>query len=205
MQVLLEQAADGAQASVYSQIASAKAEDKWTLHATAQVRRAGARAGVAVDWASVEQGCTEAVDVERAYEDAAAIGLEYGPCFRGLRRLARGDGEALGEVELPDGVAGADRSVVHPALLDAAFHATFCLSEEGALALPFAIERWTVHQAGASAARVHVRRTGNAEGSSFAFDVTLADGEGRGIRKMQGLQARAVDAEALGQRGTKEP
>ena len=108
VQVVLEQGEDGAQATVYSQAASAKVEDTWTPHASAQVRPARDVAGAKVDWASVEQRCTEAVDVERVYEEFAALGMEYGPCFRGLRFLARGEGEVLGKVELPEGVVAAE-------------------------------------------------------------------------------------------------
>ena len=78
------------------------------------------------------------------------------------------------------------------------------MSEAGALALAFAMERWTVHQAGASAARVHIRRRGSAEGSGSAVDMTLSDEEGRLIAEVKGLQGRAVDAEALGREQAKD-
>jgi acyl transferase domain-containing protein len=182
--------------TLFSRLHDARHGTPWTRHASGllTMRPAIDVTGAKVDWASIEQRY-ETIDVDRMYEQAAAAGLAYGPSFRGLRRLVRGDGEALAEVELPGGAVAADRYGIHPALLDAAFHATICMS--GTLALPFAIERCIVHQAGSTAARVHVRRTTAAAGASFAVDVTLADEEGQAIAEIKGLQAREVKPDAF--------
>ena len=139
------------------------------------------------------------MDVAHAYERATAAGLEYGPAFRGMRRLSRGNGEALAEVALDDGVEGAELYGIHPALLDAAFHAALGLSEtEDGLSLPFAIERLTVNAPGAAAARVHVRAADSPEAADESVDVTLTDEQGLVLAEVKGLRVRRLDAEALG-------
>ena len=57
------------------------------------------------------------------YDQLAATGLDYGPAFRGLTAAWRHNGHLYADVTLPDGT-DPDRYPVHPALLDAALHAT---------------------------------------------------------------------------------
>ena len=85
------------------------------------MRRAGADEAARIDLAAVRARCSERVEVSQAYEGFASIGLDYGPAFRGLQSLWRGTNEALAEVSLPEGIEGAERYGIHPALLDAAF------------------------------------------------------------------------------------
>lgn len=99
-----------------------------TTHARATVRRrpAGDAAErpipAAVDLTALADGYRDEVDVGAYYEHLATIGLSYGPTFRGLTRLVRRDGAALGLVELPADGDDASAYRLHPALLDACFH-----------------------------------------------------------------------------------
>ncbi|MET7454868.1 SDR family NAD(P)-dependent oxidoreductase [Streptomyces sp. NPDC005574] len=64
-----------------------------------------------------EPGVREA-DLTSVYAGLAALGIDYGPAFRGLQEGRRTDTEALGRLAArPD--AG---HLLHPAVLDAAFH-----------------------------------------------------------------------------------
>src|SRR6185369_10083575 len=68
--------------------------------------------------------------VEGLYERLADAGLGYGPEFQGLRAVWKRGDELFAEVQLPEGlVKEAGLFGLHPALLDAAFHA---LALEGA-------------------------------------------------------------------------
>ena len=108
-----------------------------------------------------------------------------------LRDLTTGDGEALGDVQLPEGVEGAESYGIHPALLDAAFQASSGLLAERALSLPFAIERLTVHEPGVRGGIVYVQQKGD------TLDVTLADTHGRILVDVEGLRTRAATSEVL--------
>ena len=49
-------------------------------------------------------------------------GLQYGPSFRGVERIWRRNGEAIGRLRVPEAVASeASAYRIHPAVLDACF------------------------------------------------------------------------------------
>ncbi|MFO1518604.1 MAG: SDR family NAD(P)-dependent oxidoreductase [bacterium] len=84
------------------------------------------------------------------YENLKKHGLEYGPAFQGVKKLWRKEGEALGEVELPESLRGVDSKYgVHPALLDAClqvFGGTLGEDASGPY-LPVGMETVWFHQA----------------------------------------------------------
>jgi acyl transferase domain-containing protein len=124
---------DEGEATVYSQPAEASSGARWTLHASAEVRRFKETSLVALDLSAIRRQCPNVVDVAHVYETARDAGLDYGEAFRGLRSLHSGEGEALGEVQLPEGVEAVESYGIHPALLDAAFQVGLGLSTGGGL------------------------------------------------------------------------
>jgi len=92
------------------------------FHATGSVRTDEQPAPAQADLAALRASCPEQLAVDSYYEELAAKGLSYGPAFRGVAELWRGDGAALGLVRLPDEAGPADGYQLHPALLDACFH-----------------------------------------------------------------------------------
>ena len=102
----------------------------WTQHAAGRVRHHYPQANGHVDQAlrhheSPEElmaRCQETVASADLYEGLLERGLEYGPSFRGVERLWRRDGEALGQLRLTEAVAAQRNGhKIHPALLDACF------------------------------------------------------------------------------------
>ncbi len=83
----------------------------------------------------------EPVELIDLYERLADAGLSYGPAFQGLQAAWRRGEEFFGEVALDaDQQDEARRYGAHPALFDAALHASFLptqAAESGSLALPF--------------------------------------------------------------------
>jgi NADPH:quinone reductase-like Zn-dependent oxidoreductase len=141
----------------------------------------------------------EPVPLDDFYPTLAADGFAYGPAFHGLRAAWRRDGEVFAEVELPgDAEESAPRPALHPALLDAALHATALLSDPPRLAgLPFAWTGVRLHAAGATALRVRVRDLG---GGTVA--VTATDPAGTPVVTVDSLALRpapsgAADATTL--------
>lgn len=58
----------------------------------------------------------------RYYQQLEAQGLRYGKSFQGIQQLWRGQGQALGQIQLPDALTAEAQSYqLHPALLDACF------------------------------------------------------------------------------------
>ncbi|MDD9964954.1 MAG: thioester reductase domain-containing protein, partial [Myxococcales bacterium] len=196
VQVVLSEAEPHA-ASIYSM--SGADGGQWVLHAQAEVRRLDmARPALdAIDLQAIGARCASDVDVTEMYETLGGAGVTYGNAFRGLRSLSCGEDEVLGRVELPADLSEAEAYGVHPALLDAAFHSAFALPNKTGAGLPFAIDRFTVHEPGAAAAAVYLRRRRAPSQVGLRVDVMLADARGRVIAEVEGLRARPLDEQGL--------
>ncbi|UOZ02750.1 type I polyketide synthase [Amycolatopsis sp. WQ 127309] len=138
-----------------------------------------------------------AVDVDGFYPRQFAAGYEYGPVFQGLRKVwTRGD-EVFAEVALPGDGAEAAGFGLHPALLDAALHAsTFCAGQQpapGQTPLPFAWNGVALHASGASALRVRAVPVG-ADGVSLE----VTDPAGAPVASIGSLVLRPVATDRLG-------
>ncbi|GAA0706678.1 hypothetical protein GCM10009548_94660 [Streptomyces malaysiensis subsp. malaysiensis] len=134
--------------------------------------------------------------VRGIYEELEANGYGYGPAFRGLRAAwTRGD-EVLAEVALPDELsAEAAAFGLHPALLDAALHATAFRDRADAQAgpsLPFAYRGVSLHATGAAALRVRITPNGK-EG----VGLRLADPSGAAVAVVESLVSRPMPAALL--------
>ena len=164
----------------------------WTMHATASAAEPGPEAGVSPP--ARPQTAHEAWS-EETYDRLAALGLGYGPAFRGVRSVvATGEGELLARLVLPPATGqAAEAYPVHPALLDAALQvaAAFDASAGRAL-LPVAIGRCVLPPGGASELTASVRRTGGS-GTDLVLDVTLWDADGIPAGRLERVRLRAAD------------
>ncbi len=79
----------------------------------------------------VQEDCTfytgRALDVAEHYNWLLTLGLDYGPAFRGLSSLEVHDNCVVAMLTLPDQVISRAQYVLHPVLLDSAFHAVMAL------------------------------------------------------------------------------
>ncbi|WP_434095081.1 SDR family NAD(P)-dependent oxidoreductase, partial [Streptomyces albidoflavus] len=162
----------------------------WSLHAQ------GVLAPEAIDADPVAEGFDASVwpprdavpvDVTDCYESLAEAGLRYGPVFQGLRAAWRRDDEVFAEVALPDGV-DATAFGLHPALFDAALHASFAFGGDDAPGgVPFVWENATLHASGASVLRTRLTRTGD-----DTLAVHVADPTGAPVASVGSLTVRAA-------------
>ncbi|MET7641841.1 SDR family NAD(P)-dependent oxidoreductase [Streptomyces sp. NPDC005438] len=144
----------------------------------------------------------ESVDAERLYPNLAALGLEYGPVFRGLERAWRRGDELFVEVGLPrTGDSSEDDSFpLHPAALDSVLHAMAL--DTGGVAdevsdgtpgrLPFSWSGVTLHAEGATALRARLRVTG-----PESLTLQVADVTGRAVAEVESLTLRPMAVDAL--------
>jgi acyl transferase domain-containing protein/NADPH:quinone reductase-like Zn-dependent oxidoreductase/NAD(P)-dependent dehydrogenase (short-subunit alcohol dehydrogenase family)/acyl carrier protein len=117
----------------------------WSLHATGRILTGAIAEGLnngTVDFETLQRSCPEPVDIEALYQRLAQRGLIYGPAFRTLTSLQRGDGCCLAELTHPSGPLGhrvADGSplndpseefyLIHPGVLDGGFQSFAALVE----------------------------------------------------------------------------
>jgi len=149
--------------TIHSHEVAEQVEDvEFTCHATGVLAVADTEASPELDVASWPPEGAE-IPVDDLYDRLAGQGFEYGPAFQGLRAGWRSGDEVIAEVRLDAAhQAQASRFGVHPALLDAAFHAVVVrLGEQvGHASLPFSWSGVRIHRGGASSLRVRLVRTG---------------------------------------------
>ncbi|WP_225803444.1 type I polyketide synthase [Streptomyces sp. NK15101] len=178
---------------------------EWTRHAAGFLAPSAAHGDTAPAPASWPPPGAEPLDVDGLYERLADRGFGYGPVFRGLRAAWRRDGELLAEVdaaEVLDGGHAAEGYGVHPALLDAAFHArlTELAGADGASGqawLPFTWSGVRVVRTGATHLRVSLGTLG--EGT---VRMSAVDASGAPVVTVGSVVARPVSpARLAGARG----
>jgi acyl transferase domain-containing protein/acyl carrier protein len=136
-------------------------------------------------------GALAEVDVSGLYDGLARRTLSYGPAFRAVTRAWQSEREVVAELKLPP--AAAPGGLVHPVLLDAAFHSLFAAdaAERGGPAVPVSVGRVRVHAA--LPARVwshgHVRET-TARG--FEADLVLRDDSGTPLVEVERLRCQTL-------------
>ncbi len=178
--------------TVHGRAADAGPGAAWTRHAGGPVTPSRAQAAFSLaQWPPAGAEPVDADRVARLYTDLAGAGYRYGPAFQGLRAAWTLGGTVYAEVALPDGPrADAGRFGLHPALLDAALHATAFRDREGDVPalLPFAYRGVELHAGGASMLRVCVAPDGD-----DAISVRLADATGAPVASVRSLVSRPVD------------
>jgi epothilone polyketide synthase D len=192
----------GSRAAVYSRPERDGARAAWILHATATLSLAREPGSPSVDLAELRASCPLPVEVTAVYAACRAMGLDYGPAFRGMRSLWRGKDQALAEVEssaLPlDETFG-----LHPALLDAGLQTALGLLDvatlRGEVLLPFEIERYVVHELRARRLVVHAQLLEPASADGLLVQLTLVEPSGRVIARVDGLHLRRMNPSALAQ------
>ncbi|MEU5693428.1 SDR family NAD(P)-dependent oxidoreductase [Actinosynnema sp. NPDC020468] len=151
----------------------------WTRHATGVLTAHDEPAEV-FDWPAD----AEPVPLRELHDRFAALGLDYGPAFQGVRGVWRRGEELFAEVTLPEDL-DATGFGVHPALLDAALHPLALLGDE--LRLPFGWTGVRLRATGATTLRVRLAGGG----------ITAVDPAGAAVLSVASLVVRPVSAGQL--------
>ncbi|MFJ6987321.1 MULTISPECIES: SDR family NAD(P)-dependent oxidoreductase [unclassified Streptomyces] len=170
------------------------ADEEWTRHATGLLAPAAEPAPAADAWETWPPPGAEPVHLDGVYARWAEGGFGYGPAFQGLTAAWRLGDDLYAEAALPAGLhQDAQRFALHPALLDAALHATG-LTEGAASAdagaarggrMPFVWSGAVLHASGATALRVRLTRT-----APDTLAVEAADATGRPVASVASLTLR---------------
>jgi acyl transferase domain-containing protein/short-subunit dehydrogenase/thioesterase domain-containing protein/acyl carrier protein len=166
----------------------------WTPHAEGVMSPAATPPAFAFSsWPP--EGATP-LPTDAAYERLLGRGYAYGPVFQGLRAAWERGGELFADVALPEEAHDdAARFGLHPALLDAAMHASLLLEAPdgaGATVLPFAWHGVSRHAVGATALRMRMTPSG-----PDSVTIEVADTTGQPVLSVESLVSRAVSADQL--------
>ncbi|MFB7614235.1 type I polyketide synthase [Kitasatospora sp. NPDC056181] len=181
--------------SVYSQSEDAGPDSAWTRHAEGIVGDE-VEEGELYDLTAWPPEGAEEVPVEGAYEGLVGRGYGYGPVFQGLRRAWMRNGrEVFAEITLPR-QSRADGEVfgLHPALLDASFHASLFIEPGGPSVprLPFSWHGIRLFAPGVTTIRVRCDSNG-----PDTAQVDIADATGAPIAAVHHLLAPPISDEQL--------
>jgi acyl transferase domain-containing protein/acyl carrier protein len=170
----------------------AAGDQPWTFHASGMLTTNRGPMPVKAQEVGVwppEGG--EWLPVDELYEGLAEHGLEYGPAFQGLTAAWRRGGELFCEVALSgDQVEQANKFALHPALLDAAFHAALLFGDgSGKTRLPFTFTGVRLYERGATSLRVRL--------DSKHCTLTAVDAAGTPIVHIDALSMREVSSEQM--------
>ncbi|MDB1090337.1 beta-ketoacyl synthase N-terminal-like domain-containing protein, partial [Streptomyces sp. ACA25] len=159
-------------------------DEEWTGNAVGILSAGATTSDRALAWPPE----ADPVDLTDFYARAADAGFRYGPVFRGLNAAWRADDDLYAEVELPEAAHGdAARCGLHPALLDAALHATGIDADRAGL--PFVWAGATLHAVGATRLRVHLKATG-----TDTYTVRVTDPSGAPVATVDSLSLRTPTA-----------
>ncbi|MET7351371.1 SDR family NAD(P)-dependent oxidoreductase [Streptomyces mirabilis] len=118
LQLVLSPAEDGFRDFTIASTPAAGHGASWQRHVSGRLAVTEETAADEERLDAVRERCDEQVDLAAVYAGLAALGIDYGPAFRGLEEGRRTDAAALGRLARTP-AAG---HLLHPAVLDAAFH-----------------------------------------------------------------------------------
>jgi len=186
-----------------------EAGDSWRLHAGGTLRRGTEVAGVeaaAAPLAEVRARCGQERTCEEHYRLLREHGIDFGPAFRGVERIWRRDGEAVGLVRLPESAAQeADAYSVHPALLDACLQiVAAALPERGGSRpedafMPIGIRSFEPSRRAATALWSHalVHPAPGPSSDTLTADIRVYDEAGGPVATLTGLQLKRADRASI--------
>ncbi len=180
----------------------------WVSHMTARVAKAGASQqeapGTAI-MAAARDRCHSEQQGSAFYAALAEKGNEWGPCFQGIDRLWRGDGEIAGCVHIPASIAReATQYRFHPAVSDACGHALIALSHGNGAFVAQCVDEVIFHRsphADPGSARplwVHAvsRPPPAGHDDPTVGDLSIYDDAGRLLSETRGVRLKYLDRSA---------
>lgn len=171
-------------------------EDQWQPHAVGRIASQPAR--VQTETPGRVKKPQESITAKEIYSSARVLGLEYGPAFQSLKSVSGNSGQLDAAIVLPEPVEiDSERFLLHPSLLDGAFHSLFALmrrhsSDSAPQAfLPVRTDRFVLIQPGARPVEVRtVLRSHNKR--SLLADFHLLDEAGSLVARSTGWRFRSV-------------
>ena len=132
------------------------------------------------------------------YAALAAMGLELGPSFQGLRELWQKEGEALGRAQLPEAAGPSAGYQFHPALLDACLQvmaACFGRESENTPWVPVQIGRLRLRQRPAGEIYCHVQVAPETEAGRKRrrAELCVTDSAGAVLAEISGLVVQRLE------------
>jgi myxalamid-type polyketide synthase MxaB len=178
------------------------ADTAWTSHVTGRLAPGEGIPTVSPDFRGLREGCGTEVPIHDLYQQFEQRGLQYGPSFRGIRWLGRGEGQAMAEIALPDALsADSAQYFFHPVILDSCFQALGGIDavadQQQATYLPVGIGRLRVFRRPGRTVISHVKVRRAESGTGVLADFALLGDDGLLVALVEGLTLMPASRAAL--------
>jgi len=203
--VVVQDGADACSFQVFSRAEGDRVEEPtWTRHVSGVIVAAESHSEpVRRELSALQAECPDDIPVADYYQWCRDKGLEYGPSFRAIDRLQRGQDSALCRIQLPASLTHeAGNYTVHPALLDGCFQTLggILAGTAGEMSyVPVGFERLQWFDAPGPGVWSHARiRPGQSPGqATLTADIRILDADGRQIARVDGLRAKQIRPHAM--------
>lgn len=200
-QLIVTAEADGRAAFQY--FSQGENDEDWKLHASGTLAAGQAEGGEGILLDEVQARCTEVISAETHYQRLRENGLDFGGSLHGVTQIWRRDGEAFGEIRLPESILDeADRYHIHPALLDACVQVmAWAFPATNDVYLPLSIHEFRLYQQPGNQVWSHVQISdhGSGKGEVLRGDIRLVDDHGNLIAEIHGLSLKRANRNVLQQ------
>lgn len=179
----LQPAGDGVQFDVYSEL-----EGNKRIYAQGRLHYgSSAQSNELLDIETIKSRLEQVTNGEQAYPKFKTLGLEYGPSFQAIEAVYRGEGEVLGQLQLPKVRQGdfADY-VLHPALIDAAMQAGVAAQlndASGKMMVPYSLGTVELHGELTEACYSYITKAEN-DGKVSRENIVITDDQGKVVLKI---------------------
>lgn len=180
-------------------------EQTWNRHASGKLRRLeNSTEAQKIAFRDLRSRFKQEIAADAFYSSFKQIGLQYGPCFRGVKQLWVNAGESLGHIRLHHSLENeAAAYLLHPTILDACLQVLFGAlfqanpprDGSNGVYLPVQLKRILFYKHPGNEIYSHARLT-EREPSHIKGDFTLFDSEGNITAEIQGLVCRSIDNHA---------
>ncbi len=178
--------------------------DHWQRHVSGTLAWSEIKATAApvLDIPALQARCSEEIEQADYYDQLHQLGLDFGSDFRGLTHIWRREGEALGQMILPESLLAEIQTYqMHPAFLDACFHLVGApLATD--LEVPYllvGIEQFQLKRP-PSTRLWNYTKLQQQGGNTFTGDVYLYDESGDLVAEARGLHLTIAGRETLHKR-----
>jgi len=134
-----------------------------------------------LDVERIAAACSEQIGHDRLYQEFAAAGIHYGPSYRRIDRVARGNDRAIAWLRPPSGTRSAPIQTI-----DAILQACATLEIGSELRVPRRLERMAIHRPVETTVVVVVRK------EESQYDITACDSAGAVTVAIKGFRLAAA-------------
>ena len=200
------------------QVFSQGMESQWISHVTGQLiiasneQHATEEQPDAIDLAELLSQCPTELSAADQYPVWRARGLDYGADFQAIEQLFRGEGMAMGKIDLPEllfaevDTRQEDRHRLHPALFDACLQVMFAVmfdpaDTSGETWLPTGMKKVSVYRTAKtplwSVAKVVDSGKMDSDQQGLTLDISVFDKSAIPVARIEGLAAVRMNGETL--------